>query len=362
MKNRSTTSAIVILLLSIAGSIFAADTASVTSFISADDPLFHYTGRIDFATPSQPTLFWSGSSITARFQGTSVSAILWDEKGENRYHIEIDGTVYPTLDCKKGKRTYQIASGLEDGDHEILIYRRNEFGMGWTKFLGLLLDNDKELTWPVYVPSRRIEFYGDSITCGMGNEDETLKNNFDMTLENNYMTYAAMTARNLKAQMHAISKSGIGFMVSWAPIIMNDYYDLLNPNDPQSKWDFSLWTPDVVVINLGTNDYWLLKRFKPEYEPTEISKIYADFVRKIRAKYPKAYIFCTLGNMNSTVPESPMPGYIKAAVEMIRTEDNDTRIDSLIFKYKETDGHPIISEHQAMADELTKKIKDTMGW
>ncbi len=53
-------------------------------------------------------------------------------------------------------------------------------------------------------------------------------------------------------------------MLSWFPEIMPEIYDRLNPGDPDSKWDFTLFTPDVVVINLFQNDSWLVNN--PEHE------------------------------------------------------------------------------------------------
>ena len=60
--------------------------------------------------------------------------------------------------------------------------------------------------------------------------------------ENNYDAYAAITARHFNAQYHCTSKSGIGIMVSWFPLIMPEMYNRLDPTDSTSKWDFSKYT------------------------------------------------------------------------------------------------------------------------
>ena len=46
--------------------------------------------------------------------------------------------------------------------------------------------------------------------------------------------------------------------VSWDPLIMPEIYDRLVPTDSTSKWDFSLYRPDIVVVNLFQNDSWLV--------------------------------------------------------------------------------------------------------
>jgi hypothetical protein len=50
------------------------------------------------------------------------------------------------------------------------------------------------------------------------------------------MAYDAITARNLNAELHVISQSGIGIMVSWFPFIMPQFYGQLSAvgkNDSQ---------------------------------------------------------------------------------------------------------------------------------
>ena len=89
-------------------------------------------------------------------------------------------------------------------------------------------------------------------------EDLSGKDSPDSTYTNNYLSYAALTARHYSADYHCICKSGIGITVSWFPEIMPEIYDRLDPTDPKSKWDFSFYIPDVVVINLLQNDSWLV--------------------------------------------------------------------------------------------------------
>lgn len=69
-------------------------------------------------------------------------------------------------------------------------------------------------------------------------------------------------------------------MVSWFPLIMPEMYDRLDPTDSSSKWDFSKYTPDLVVINLLQNDSWIIKipdneQFKKRFgtKPPDSSQI-----------------------------------------------------------------------------------------
>ncbi len=108
-------------------------------------------------------------------------------------------------------------------------------------------------------------------------------------------------------------------------MVMPDMYNRQDPTDGDAKWDFSKYTPDIVVINIFQNDVWITKlpdndQFKAKFgtkAPTDdqIIKAYKDFVKNIRSKYPKAHIICTLGSMDAVKDGSPWPGYVQKAVD-----------------------------------------------
>jgi hypothetical protein len=55
----------------------------------------------------------------------------------------------------------------------------------------------------------RIEFYGDSITCGYGNIAPTSWEDFSTSTEDGMQTYAFLTAEALDAECTVLAKSGI---------------------------------------------------------------------------------------------------------------------------------------------------------
>ncbi|MFQ5603279.1 MAG: SGNH/GDSL hydrolase family protein [bacterium] len=336
----------------------------IESEIAADDPKIQYSGRIDFRDPKAPVLFWPGTKIVAKFQGSSLKLKMTDQSGENFYQIILDDDVaHPIiLDCLPDTNLYEIASALKDTVHKIEIFRRTETDTGPTVFQGFILAARKRLVKPPAPPVRRLEFYGDSITSGLANECRPGDNPKDESKQNNYLTYGAITARMLNADYVCISKSGIGLMVSWFPLIMPQFYDRLNPTDPQSKWDFTKWQPDAVVVNLLQNDSWLVHTLQPKPDSMQIIQAYVDFVRQIRRVYPNAAIFCTLGNMDIILPGQPWPGYVQTAVEQIRKQFADTRVFSFIFSAVNTSSHPTVEEHFEMADELAEFIRNKLSW
>ncbi|MFC1568730.1 SGNH/GDSL hydrolase family protein [bacterium] len=332
--------------------------------ILSNHPNIQYTGRIDFSNSLAPVIFWPGTYIKANFEGTSLQVILDDSTGTNFYNVIIDNNVddFLILYCRKGTHSYPVAVGLKDTIHHVMIFRRTEGFSGQTRFKGFILDTGKSLADAPERPARKIEFYGNSITCGMGNEVPDHDEDENNAKRNNYLAYGAITARNLNADYTCIAKSGIGVLISWFDIIMPEYYDRLNPWKSDSKWDFTQWTPDVVVINLFQNDSWLIKKLDPVPDEEQIIQAYLDFVALIRNTYQDANIICTLGSMDAVADSSAWPGYVQKAVDRFKDEQDDQKIDALFFAFDGTYKHPRVRHHEAMADKLTAFIKDKLNW
>lgn len=334
--------------------------------IGADAKEFLYTGRIDFADPKAPVLTWPGSSIKANFTGTSLKVVLDDERGKNFYSVIVDGKkIHPfVIEAQAGEHTYTVAENLRAGAHTLEIYKRTEGEEGPTRFKGIVVSGNGKLLAPPKRPLRRIEIYGDSITSGMGNEAADNGRDDLSSEKNNYWAYGAITARNLNAELHTISQGGIGIMVSWFDFIMPNFWDQLSAvGDNDSQWDFTRWTPDVVVINLMQNDSWLIdreKRLNPI--PTDAERIaaYQKFVAGVRGKYPKAHIVCAMGSMDATA-NNKWPDYVRAAVRDMRAQ-GDTNLSMIFFPYSGYDRHPRVAQHKYNAELLTAHLRKRMKW
>jgi hypothetical protein len=330
------------------------------------DPLLQYDGRISINSPGVAEIYWPGSSCKIKFTGTELKAILKDERGHNYYNIIIDDNNINVLKLDTAKKEYSLASHLPKGNHTVELFRRTGWTNGITWFYGFTLpSHSKILKLPAR--GRMIEFYGNSITAGAAVENYAYASG-DTTYENNYLSYAAITARHFNAKYSCVALSGIGLMVSWGSLIMPDLYNRLNPNDSTSKWNFANATPDVVVINLLQNDNALVNlpdhtQFKRRFgdkPPTEdfIIASYRQFVQTIRHQYPKAKIICALGSMDAVSPGSPWPGYIEKAVALL----NDKAIYTHFFNYIDKPDHPNAIEHQQMAESLIRFIEQNIKW
>lgn len=336
------------------------------NYIPFNNKDISYEGRIEYTTDAAE-LMWPGTSVNINFKGTGISGIFKDEDTSNYYNVIIDKNRIYKIQFDTLKKIAVLASGLSYGKHSLQLFKRTEWDKGKTWFYGFETNPETKLLTPDKLPKRKIEFFGNSITCGYAIYD-TAKDFPYGYYENNYDAYAAITARHFNAQYHCTSKSGIGIMVSWFPLIMPEMYDRLDPTDSTSKWDFSKYTPDLVVINLFQNDAWIVtmpdnQQFKNRFgtkapDELQIVQAYKNFVQTIRSTYPKAQIICMLGSMDITKKGSPWPGYVQKAVDQL----HDKKIFTYFAPYKETYGHPKVKEQKVLADGLIKFIDTHIKW
>lgn len=334
--------------------------------VSANHEFIEYTGRIDFSNPEFPQFSYSGVSIRACFEGTGISAVLEDETGENLYNIILDGEVVKQIDTKKGKRTYVLAEDLEDKNHEIEIFKRTELIFGKTRFHGFKLPKDVSLQpisnkRPVF-----IEYIGNSITCGYGNEGVN-GDTFGPETENHYMTYAAITSRNFNARHMAVSKSGIGIYRNYdGPAdgnadCMTNFYDRIFLDDENPKYDFAV-QPDVVCINLGTNDFSTGGGDSALYVSN-----YLRLIETIQTNYDQPRIVCLLGSMMSGEVLEEVRGYLRFIADTAsRKEMGPVTFFEMSAQNGDlgigVDSHPTVAQHQKNAAELTAYLAELIGW
>jgi predicted Fe-Mo cluster-binding NifX family protein len=135
----------------------------------------------------------------------------------------------------------------------------------------------------------------------------------------------------------------------------------LGSNIPQENiWDFAK-QPDVVVINLGTNDSSYVKSDSAKKE--EYTAAYVAFLKQVREKNPDAVIFATLGIMGADLYSC-----IEDAVECYVTETGDNKVHTMKFDTQSAedgiaaDWHPSEKTHEKAAEKLSGKIKEVMDW
>lgn len=174
----------------------------------------------------------------------------------------------------------------------------------------------------------KLEFIGDSITCGYGIDapDETC--HFSTWTERPEKAYAFLAARELGARFSMISFSGIGFTSQYVPedvdiplteTLMQDIWPYedrklhLSRREKPALYDSGSWKPDAVIVNIGTNDdSWC--RGNPVREAVYTSA-YRQFLERVHAFYPSAKIICSIGIMGQR-----LYGALEKAVELFNRD------------------------------------------
>jgi lysophospholipase L1-like esterase len=355
---------LVCLLSGIAARAGAQSAEPLPVIVPPTDFNVRYIGRFDTRDSAGPRCAWSASTVQMRFSGSALNAKI-KESGHDLLQIVIDGRPGSVVELKSGADLYRLADKLEGGDHRVDLVKRTEAATGTIQFLEFqLADGSKLLPMPERAP-RRIEVIGDSITCGYGNEGKSQNEHFSPATENAYLTYGAIAARALDAEYVCIAWSGR----KMAPDnTMAEVYDRALPQDSSSSWDFDRWIPDVVIINLATNDFG-----KDNPEKESWTKAYEAFIARLRKNYPKAEIYCATGSMmtDSWPPEhkalSTLKAYLKSIVEFEK-QAGDAHVRTIDFEPQDqknglgSDWHPNVKTHEIMAAALVGALQSDLGW
>jgi hypothetical protein len=323
------------------------------------DPI-HFVGRVERLPEGKARYAWSGAGFVARFHGTGVAVRWKDDK--NEHQVTLNGRLLPKVVTRGGVERYPLAEGLALGDHRLEVYRRTEALFGPTTFLGLEVVGG-EIRADVAIARRRIEIVGDSISCGYGIEGTSPSCSFSVSTENHSLSYGAVLARALDAEVSTIAWSGRGVVKNYngAPgDKMGQLYQRVLPESSSSQWNRAL-AYDAVVVNLGTNDY----STDPDPDAKAFVDAYVSLLEQIRRNSPRALILCTVGPMLSGPDLDQAESNIETAVKQ-RNLAGDKRVAAYRMKTQNEnpgcDWHPGVATHQRMAVELAGRIVSALGW
>lgn len=354
------------LVLSSCSTTSRTENAESTISVPADHPFLKYSGRSKWTNDSAIAFGYSGARIRMRFEGTAVGMRMEDERGENFVLVWVDGESQQKLRLDSEDGFYELASGLEPGEHTIEVVRVTEGSFGLNTFRGFSVSgrSPEILNWGEG-PNRKIEFIGDSITCGYGVEVNDPQLPFSAESENFCLGYSGVTARNLGVDYLAVSRSGIGMVRNFdgpyegSENTMPELYpDTFYMRPDSGVWDYENFVPDVVCINLGTNDFSTTGVNVDNYVSA-----YVDFATMLLDRYPEAEFVLIQGPMNNSDELGKALDRVIAALEKVSAE----RIHFLELSPQGSlgygaDYHPNVAQSQVNAAELTAFLSELMGW
>ena len=336
-----------------------------------EDPRIRYTGRIDRTDVRRPGLIGAGAYLQVRFRGRDCQAAVEVQSPEGRGYlaVEIDGRYAGRIEVTRGRTQYDVAKDLSDRAHDLRLCKATEAQNGTVVFLGLACD---ELLPPGPPPARRIEFVGDSITCGMGADLSDLACDRGLWYDqhNAYLAYGPILCRALDADWLLSSVSGMGMTRNWnspGPAMPQVYSHLGLSLEPNTPFDPKACTPDLVCICLGTNDF---SDGDGSYDrgPLDLGRFtqdYLQFVRRLRTQYPNARICCLTSPLLSGEKADRLKAALTEVVEQMNHEQNDPKVGLFAFTPfggHGCTGHPDLAEQQKMADELLPHVRQLMDW
>lgn len=328
--------------------------------IGADDPRIAYVGRVKRDTTGGVHFRLPGVQIHARFTGSAIAMEMAPYSG--CFMVELDDRAPFKVVSSRCDKIIEIATKLLCGEHRLTITYCNEVVTAPPIFHGLLLGPGGEMLDCPTLPRIRLEFIGDSITCGYGNEDASVSKSFPYpSVSNAFYSYAMLTARTIGAQCVMVARSGICLNYNrYTPGVgvFHDMetlypYTMFSPEHDTEVWDHSLYTPDIVCINLGTNDVE-----QPAFDKDEFAGKMVEFVNMIRSRYQQAKVVLLSGPMLHDEQLASVKHALDKAAAVLKAkgETEVYRHDFIpmdgSYGYGTLD-HPTVAEHARMAHELT---------
>jgi len=348
-------------------------------YFASDNDEIQYSGRIDFSSQGKAVFSLPAVKIQFRFTGSEISVHMKDltaggiqadgNPARNYFNVYIDEQKPFVLGLVPNDTIYLLASGLRGDEHTAVLVKRTEALAGKVEFCGIWLEEGKELLPLPERSGRKIEFIGNSITCGYGVEAASENDHFGCATENVGLSYASLTAEALHAEYNIVAYSGRGVAQNYScssentmPVIWKQVF----PDEVEPVWDHHLFIPDVTVINLGTNDFNC-----GVIDTSLFRKEYAKLIRTVRQNYPDTKIVCLVGSMlNDNYPANSL-STIRYLIQTIMEQESEEG-DSQIYYYELSpqtgnlgygaDWHPSVAQQKKNALELTTYLSSIMGW
>ncbi len=314
-----------------------------------------YLGRVA-PTEKIARMEWPGTGFEIAVRGGTVKANLSGiaKKASNPMYVAIyvDGERTQKIELKKGTNEwYTLADNLPtDRVTTVRVVKLNEGTHGSIELQGLKVDGTLENPT---LPNRRIIWIGDSISCGFGVLGQTSTEAFSTRTQDITLTYGWLLSDVFNAQRHIIAASGHGVATANTGSTTDQLIPLLYSQTGFTNttlWNHSQYQPDLIVVNLGTND--------------AVGKTTADrlregvrsFVTQLKTAHPSATIVWVYGFMRDDFADDikqeveALGGHFLKAYTIEEGEDMGSRY------------HPSDDAHAKLAQNLEPQLRSIMGW
>ncbi|PRY10171.1 GDSL-like lipase/acylhydrolase family protein [Pontibacter ummariensis] len=329
-------------------------------------------GRYNLNNTQDLELVSSAVHFGFSFEGDEARlyASIPNAEGHNYLQYELDGAYQKRVKVS-GTSTEPIVIKVPTrGRHTVWVYKATEAHTGPIAIQKVVADDIKAIQKP---GAPIIEFIGNSITCGaaMDPSEVACGTGEYHDQHNAYMAYGPRVARALNVNFVLSCVSGIGAYRNWnsdGPTMPQVYEKTDFQDTNTQRWDFSTFTPAVVSIALGTNDFSHGdgKKERLPFDSARFISSYVNFVQLVKAKYPEAQIALLSSPMLNGKDRTTLQHALTAIKEQIDAKYPADKPVALHFfqpmQASGCTGHPSVEEHGILADELTpffsKLLKD----
>ncbi len=299
-------------------------------------------------------LDWSASGIEFAFSGSGDLRVDIEKEGSSSNAVliaEVDGEEHTLNVNTAGVQTYRVVTGLAEGEHHVLIRRRNMVedgsdngilvGIKGFRMTGSLLKRPADNKYMV-------AFLGDSILCGHG-----------LPNQNGLATYAMDLCKRESFDYDVCSVSGFGVYCSstrhgFTENTLTKYYPYFNYYRSTTLRYMPERTADLVIVNLNTNDNNFGWTNSPETPYKEALKTLISEIREIHGEnVPIVWIVGMMISPDSGVNQCLNEVFAElggeaAGLYTITVETNTAGGDG---------GHPDASSHAAVSQALSAFIR-----
>jgi lysophospholipase L1-like esterase len=318
--------------------------------VSPFAPQLHRVGRFVDSDAKGPRFVWSATRFSLYFTGDYLrlqlkqlerAASVEGDPQPLRVWVEVDGAGDDYYADERGELDVTVPN-LRGGEHHLTLVRQSEALVGEAQLLGISVARAGQVRGWDRPPRHRIEFIGDSVTTGFGNDGE---DPCKFSSKTQAATKAApwLVGEALEADVTVVAWAGRG--------VLRNYDDRKEPTVPQ-LWRPLVPPPDAVLIALGANDFW-------RGDPGEGAFVaaYRAFYAKVREAYPRAEIYAVITPTNDLVQLEGLRRYLRQVPARLlevgpRREDEGSGCI----------GHPSAKTHRRAADEIVARLRSDLGW
>lgn len=369
----------IIILLAISLSslgLISCNKQSDETYLLTNENLNHtdikWIGRTHYDQESkQVFLYHTATGFELNYIGTSIEVTAYAsnaKKEDRRPYFQVsflddilnDGE---RIAITEEEQTIVLGENLKYGSHHISFIKLSEAYDGLTAIKQIKI-NGKLMPLKESNPLRFQIIGGSGIhghgALGINNEPRTTKNSSSLH------AFGYLTARMFDGETQFIGNSGAGLLYGYRYGSLMDYYDYVGLlDDGRSRvdvlWDHQTWIPDIVIINLGGNDFNSyisgLIGEKLQQEIKNFQEAVVTFCQYIKSLYPNVYIIWTHTNSvngqyaNAAIQDAVLD-YVKVVVIPKVGSDGDP---------VGANNHNSLNTHIRTADIISHALETWLG-